>query len=104
MVLRVIPELYDQLPSNPVEMLLISFQSQTEVAVFCGVTPQAINNWKRRGAIPANYVEDLSRYTGIPSWMLCPKRFQKEERKSDGDIGGGIEVAGESGRTEGTLN
>lgn len=70
MVLRVIPELFDQLPSNPVDMLLISFRSQTEIADFCSVTPQAVNNWKRRGGIPLAYVEDLSKYTGIPTWML----------------------------------
>lgn len=74
MVLRVIPELYDQLPSNPVDMLLVSFRSQTEIADFCAVTPQAVNNWKRRGGIPAVYVEDLSKYTGIPTWMLSFKK------------------------------
>lgn len=102
MVLRVIPELYNQLPSNPVEMLLVSFRSQTEIAFFCGVTPQAVNNWKRREGIPPIYVEDLSRYTGIPAWLLCPKKFKKEERKVDGDIGGGAEDAGKGGGTEGT--
>lgn len=102
MVLRVIPELFDQLPSNPVDMLLISFRSQTEIASFCSVTPQAVNNWKRRGGIPLIYIADLSAYTGIPDWMLCPKKLQKEERKVDGDIGGGTEDAGKSRGTEGT--
>lgn len=102
MVLRVIPELYDQLPSNPVDMLLVSFRSQTEIADFCDVTPQAVNNWKRREGIPPIYVENLSRYTGIPERMLYPKKFKKEERKVDGDIGGGTEDAGKSRGTEGT--
>jgi len=95
MVLKIIPAIYDQLPSNPVEMLLISFPSQTEIGMFCGVTTQAVNNWKRREGIPPGYVEALSKYTGIPVWMLCPKHFHKEERKQDGDSVGGLEGVGE---------
>jgi hypothetical protein len=82
MVMRIIPELYDQLPENPVEMLLISFGAQDEIAAFCSVTPQAVWNWKNRGSIPYVYIEDLSKKTGIPTWMLCPKHFKKGE--SDG--------------------
>lgn len=84
MVMRVIPELYDQLPSNPVEMLLISFDSQDQIATFCAVTPQAVYNWKIRESIPAMYIPELSRYSGVPTWMLCPKHFKKGE--SDGVV------------------
>lgn len=79
MIMRLIPEVFDQLPSNPVEMLLCSFASQDEISAFCAVTPQAVWNWKNRGSIPYIYVEDLSRASGIPTWMLCPKHFKKPE-------------------------
>jgi hypothetical protein len=79
MVLKIIPAIYDQLPSNPVEMLLISFGSQSDIADFCSVSQQAVHNWKSRGAIPKWYVKDLCSYTGIPEWMLCPKHFNKGE-------------------------
>jgi hypothetical protein len=93
MIMRVIPELYDQLPDNPVEMLLISFGSQDDIATFCSVTPQAVWNWKSRGSIPRMYIEDLSKKTGIPTWMLCPKHFDKGE--SDGVYGSADEYAGQ---------
>lgn len=79
MVMKLIPEVFDQLPSNPVEMLLCSFSSQDEIAAFCAVTPQAVWNWKNRDSIPYIYVEDLSKISGIPTWMLCPKHFKKPE-------------------------
>ena len=47
MVMKVVPEVYDQLPDNPVEMLLIAFGSQESIAAFCAVTPQAVWNWNR---------------------------------------------------------
>jgi hypothetical protein len=94
MVMRIIPELYDQLPSNPVEMLLISFGAQDAIAQFCSVTPQAVWNWKSRGTIPYVYIEDLSKKTGIPTWMLCPKHFNKGE--SNGVYGNSDERAGQN--------
>lgn len=78
MGIKITPELYNQLPSNPVEKLLICFDSQDEIAAFCFVTPQAVWNWKERETIPKAHVEALSRYTGIPEWILCPKWFAKK--------------------------
>ncbi len=89
MGLKIIPAIYDQLPSNPVEMLLISFGSQGDIADFCSVSHQVVHNWKSRGAIPKWYVEDLCRHTGIPTWMLCPKHFNKGESDVAGNINEG---------------
>lgn len=83
MGMKVTPEMYNQLPSNPVEMLLVTFDGQDEIAAFCSISPQAVWNWKWRDAIPKSYVEDLSKYTGIPTWMLCPKHFHKGESVAD---------------------
>lgn len=79
MGIKVVPEVYDQLPENPVAMLLVTFDSQDDIAAFCSVSPQAVWNWKWRESIPAGYVPALSAYTGIPEWMLCPKYFNKGE-------------------------
>lgn len=57
MGIKITPALYDQLPANPVEMLLICFDTQEEIAVFCAVTAQAVHNWKSRGNIPYWYVD-----------------------------------------------
>ena len=75
MGIKVVPEVYDQLPENPVAKLLVTFDSLSDIAAFCDVSPQAVWNWKYRQAIPAPYVEALSRYTGIPEGMLCPKHY-----------------------------
>jgi hypothetical protein len=83
MVMKVVPEVYDQLPDNPVEMLLIAFGSQESIAAFCAVTPQAVWNWKDRGVVPYVHVESLSNYSGVPTWMLCPKHFNKPEGSMD---------------------
>lgn len=80
MGIKVVPEVYDQLPSNPVEMLLVSFDSQEDIASFCSVSPQAVWNWKSRGSIPKQHIEALSRFSGIPTWMLCPKHFSSVEQ------------------------
>jgi hypothetical protein len=90
MTMKIIPEMYDQLPSNPVEMLVISFGSQEDIAAYCSVSPQAVWNWKDRNSIPRGYVKDLSRFSGIPTWMLCPKHFDK------GEMDGGIRTINES--------
>lgn len=112
MRLRVVPELYDQLPTNPVDMLLVSFPSQEDIAGYCAVSKQAVANWKSRWSIPYIYIDDLSRATGIPQWMLCPKHFEKGEmdavvysvgegRGEDGEVSGSD--AGEAVRVPGLL-
>lgn len=83
MGIKVTPQMYEQLPANPVDMLLVTFDSQGDIAAFCSVTDQAVSNWKSRISIPYWYAEDLSRHTGIPVWMLCPKHFQKGEDVAD---------------------
>lgn len=86
MGMKVIPEMYDQLPDNPVAMLLVSFDSQEDIAAFCTVTPQAVWNWKERNSIPKWHVEALSRFSGIPTWMLCPKHFSESDDKGESDV------------------
>jgi len=75
MGIKVTPEIYDRLPNNPVEKLLVCFDSQDDIAAFCAVSPQAVWNWKSRSSVPRWYVDDLSRYSGVPTWLLCPKHF-----------------------------
>jgi hypothetical protein len=86
MAMKIIPEMYNQLPTNPVEMLVISFGSQDDIAAYCSVSPQAVWNWKDRNSIPRAHVEDLSRFSGIPTWMLCPKHFNKPEGSMDAGV------------------
>jgi hypothetical protein len=104
MGIKIIPELYSQLPANPVEMLVLSFDSQERIAEFCGVTPQAVYNWKVRDAIPKQYADQLSQFSGIPTWMLCPRFFEKGESDvavqsvSQGGRGSGEDESPDSGR------
>ena len=100
MGMKIIPEIYHMLPSNPVDKLLLCFESQDEIATFCFVTPQAVWNWKNRDSIPKVYVEDLSRYTGIPPWLLCPKHFKKGE--SDVSVQSFGEGRGQIGAVQGS--
>lgn len=95
MGIKVVPEVYDQLPENPVEMLLVTFDSQDDIAAFCSVSPQAVWNWKWREAIPHGHIPALSAYTGIPEWMLCPKHFERSNDKGERDVA--VQSVGESG-------
>lgn len=94
MGMKIVPEIYHLLPNNPVEMLLLCFDGQDDIAAFCAVTPQAVWNWKNRDSIPKLHVSALSEYSGIPTWMLCPKHFEKGESVVDiqSDSQGGGEV------------
>ncbi len=91
------PELYHQLPENPVEKLLIAFDSQQHIADYCSVSPQAVHNWKSRESIPYVYITDLSRFSGLPEWLLCPKHFEKGESNAD------VQFAGESSGLRGEV-
>lgn len=86
MGMKVVPEIYEQLPGNPVDMLLVCFDRQEDIAAFCSVSPQAVWNWKDRNSIPYWHAEDLSRYSGVPAWMLCPKHFKQPQEKGEMDV------------------
>lgn len=48
--------------------------SQSALAVLCGVSPQAVTKWKRRG-FPPEQVRLIERETGIPAERICPEVF-----------------------------
>jgi len=48
---------------NALEKLINWAPSQSGLARLLGVTPQAIDGWKRRGQIPAERVLDIERVT-----------------------------------------
>ena len=43
------------------------------------LTYQAVQSWEKQGNIPARYVLDISRETGISPEVLNPEVFRKEK-------------------------
>lgn len=78
-------EPFDNLPNNPVEMLMTIFDSQADIAAFCFVSRAAVTHWKNDGRIPPWHIDSLSRYTSIPKWKLCPEHFEKPEETGESD-------------------
>ncbi len=59
---------------------LLEKHTLTEIATVCGITPQAVYDWRRRaeaGAfeIPAEHVRKLCQYTGVKPAQLRPDLF-----------------------------
>ena len=48
----------------------------TRFAESVGETPQTANNWRLRGAVPANKCQAVSRLTGLPLKRLRPGDWQ----------------------------
>lgn len=70
---------------NIVDQVMTHFDSQTELASFCNIHRSAVSHWKAKNTIPQWYASQLSQYTGIPVWELCPQHFKKEERAVNAD-------------------
>ncbi len=62
-------------PDNPLNRAADAAGSKSELARKIGVTPGAVNNWYRRGVIPAERVKDIEAATGVPAAELRPDLF-----------------------------
>lgn len=58
----------------PIERLLMLVRSQSCFARELGISPQAVDGWRRRGQVPAERVLDIERITGgaITRYELRP--------------------------------
>ena len=87
---------------NVVEKVISFFDSQTEMAQFCFVSRAAVTHWKNANQIPVWHVEALSRYTGLPKYVIRPDIFKKEEREVNGNSEPGVESLDQDRRAEGS--
>ncbi|MDY7807576.1 helix-turn-helix transcriptional regulator [Burkholderia stagnalis] len=66
-----------------------------EVAAACGVSPQAVNGWKRTGRIGKDQLPKLAQLTGRPlSWWLGIEETESAESPRDAAIEKLIRVVG----------
>ncbi|MDP2618587.1 MAG: YdaS family helix-turn-helix protein [Hyphomicrobiales bacterium] len=64
--------------SDGLELAIKSAGSQSNLARAIGKTPQLISYWHRKiGRVPAEYVPDVERVTGIPRHLLRPDLYSQ---------------------------
>lgn len=61
---------------NPVD-LIINRTGMTleQIASICGISWQSVQQWRKRGSIPARHIKTLSAKTKIPKRELAPELY-----------------------------
>lgn len=51
-----------------------------QIPNYSRVTPQMVNGWERRGAIPVGRVWQIVEATGVPPWEIRSDVYEKPEQ------------------------
>lgn len=61
---------------NPVDLIMErTGMTLEQIASICGVTWQSVQQWRKRGNIPARHIKNLSAKTKIPKRELAPDLY-----------------------------
>lgn len=63
---------------------LVKARGLSTVAKSCGVSPQAVHKWLKKG-IPAPRVVEVERATGIPREELIPELYRDKPKRKPGE-------------------
>ena len=64
---------------NPVDKALLFFESQSDMALFCGVHPSTVGRWRENGKIPREEIDALARYTKLRKYEFDQEEFMPWE-------------------------
>lgn len=65
----------DQFHATPLDRAINAVGSQVAIATLCEVTPQAVNQWVKKGKAPPEHVLTIEAATGVSRHELRPDIF-----------------------------
>jgi len=71
------------MPNPDLEILFAKRGVQVAVSKALGVSKQSVNDWRRKGFVPADRANDFEKFTGVPREKACPQfQWSKPKRSA----------------------